>query len=35
MVEDAGNEFVAVAYEHLNKMKQALLSRSNMDKSLK
>jgi hypothetical protein len=35
MVEEAGSELVAVACEHLYKVKQALLSRSNMDKILK
>jgi hypothetical protein len=35
MAEEAGSELVAVACEHLNKVKQALLSRSNMDKTLK
>jgi hypothetical protein len=34
MAEDVGGEIVAVAREHLNKVKQALSSRSNMDKSL-
>jgi hypothetical protein len=33
--EEVGSELVAVACEHLNKVKQALLSRSNMDKTLK
>jgi hypothetical protein len=32
---EAGSELVAVACEQLNKVKQALLSRSNMDKTLK
>ena len=35
MAEKAGSELVAVACEHLNKVKKALLSRSNMDKVLK
>jgi hypothetical protein len=35
MAEEAGSELVAVACEHLNKVKQALLSRSNMDKTVK
>jgi len=35
MAEEAGSELVVVACEHLNKVKQALLSRSNMDKTLK
>jgi hypothetical protein len=35
MAVKAGSELVAVACEHLNKAKQALLSRSNMDKTLK
>ena len=35
MAEKAGSELVAVACEHLNKVKKALLSRSNMDKALK
>jgi hypothetical protein len=35
MAENVGSEKVAVAHEHLNKVKQALSSRSNMDKSLK
>jgi len=35
MAEEAGSEIVAVVPEHLNKVKQALTSRSNMDKSLK
>jgi hypothetical protein len=35
MAEEAGSELVAVACEHLNKVKQALLSRSNMDTTLK
>ena len=35
MAEEAGSEIVAVVREHLNKVKQALTSRSNMDKSLK
>ena len=34
MAEEAGSELVVVACEHLNKVKQALLSRSNMDKTL-
>jgi len=35
MPEEAGSELVAVACEHLNKVKQALLLRSNVDKTLK
>jgi hypothetical protein len=35
MAEEAGSELVAVVREHLNKMKQALFSRSNMDNTLK
>jgi len=35
MAEEAGSELVAVACEHLNKVKQALFSRSNVDKTLK
>jgi hypothetical protein len=35
MAEEAGSEIVAVVRENLNKVKQALSSRSNMDKSLK
>jgi uncharacterized protein YwlG (UPF0340 family) len=35
MAEEAGSELVAVACEHLNKVKQALLSRSTTDKTLK
>jgi len=35
MAEEAGSELLAVACEHPNKVKQALLSRSNMDKTLK
>jgi len=35
MAEEAGSEIVAVVREHLNKVKQALSSRSSMDKSLK
>jgi hypothetical protein len=35
MAEEAGSELVAVVCDHLNKVKQALLSRSNMDKTLK
>ena len=35
MAEETGSELVAVACEHLNKVKQALLSRSNMDRTLK
>ena len=35
MAEEADSELVAVACEDLNGVKQALLSRSNMDKTLK
>ena len=35
MAEEAGSELVAVVRDHLNKVKQALFSRSNMDKTLK
>jgi hypothetical protein len=35
MAEEAGSELVAVACEHLSKVKHALLSRSNMDKTRK
>ena len=35
MAEEAGSEIVALVREHLNKVKQALTSRSNMDKFLK
>ena len=35
MAEEADSELVAVACEDLNKEKQALISRSNMDKTLK
>jgi hypothetical protein len=37
MAEEAGSELVAIVRvrDHLNKMKQALLMRSNMDKTLK
>ena len=35
MAEEAGSELVAVVREHLNKVKQALFSRSNMNKTLK
>jgi hypothetical protein len=35
MAEEAGSELIAVFYENLNKVKQALLSSSNMDKTLK
>ena len=35
MAEEAGSKAVTVILEHLNKVKQALTSRSNMDKTLK
>ena len=35
MAEEAGSEFVAVLHDHLKKVKSALSSRSNMDKTLK
>jgi hypothetical protein len=35
MAEEADSELVAVACEDLNEVKQAFLSRSNMDKTLK
>jgi len=35
MAEEAGSELVAVASDHLKKVKQALKSRSNMDKTTK
>jgi len=35
MAEEAGSELLAVVCEHLNKVKQVLLSRSNIDKTLK
>jgi len=35
MAEEAGSELVAIVREHLKKAKQALSSRSNMDKTLK
>jgi hypothetical protein len=34
-VEEAGSELVAYVRDHLNKVKQSLLLRSNMDKTLK
>ncbi|KAJ9579798.1 hypothetical protein L9F63_004544 [Diploptera punctata] len=35
MAEEAGSELVTVIFEHVNKVQQALKSRSNMDKTLK
>ena len=35
MAEEAGSEIVTCMLDHLNKVKTALLSRSNMDKTLK
>ena len=35
MAEEAGSEIVTLICEHLSKVKQALTSRSNMDKVLK
>ncbi|KAJ9587645.1 hypothetical protein L9F63_018922 [Diploptera punctata] len=35
MAEEAGSELVTVILEHVNKVQQALKSRSNMDKTLK
>ena len=35
MAEEAGSELVAVACEHLNNVKQTVLSLSDMDKTLK
>jgi hypothetical protein len=35
MAEEAGSELIADIGQHLNKVKQALLSQSNMDKTIK